>query len=210
MIALGLFSSAAPGGAAAPAVPDAARSRRVTRWAAAASLLPLPLWFITSALLAPAPAWRGEYRENAGFTGAGAVLHERLLQRYWDKSYPAVPGDLSYKSFVARWDTCLSSNEAHDVPFMLVADGSATLTIDGAERLRAQSASGMRATRGDTIRLEPGTHHLHVELTPRGWPSIALLASFDGGPPSPIGSGQLAKGVTTAPPKDGAAPCTSP
>lgn len=204
MIALGLFSPDAP------ASPGATASRRSTRWAAAASLLPLPVWFIASVLFTPAPAWRGEYRENAGFTGGGALVRERSLQRYWDKSYPAVPGGLPYNGFVARWDTCLELSEARDIPFMLAVDGSATFVIDGAERLRAQSEGGARATRGDTIRLEAGTHHLHVELSPRGWPSIALLASVDGGPPSPVGSGKLAEGVRTRAPSEHAPPCSVP
>lgn len=206
MIALGLFASSAPDGAP----PAAAPARCVTRWAAAASLLPIPLWFIISALLAPAPAWRAEYREDEGFAGTGAVVRERALQRYWDKSNPSVPGGLSSRHFVARWDTCLTLSEAREIPLMLAVDGSATLAIDGAERLRAQSANGMRATRGDTLRLPPGTHHLHVELEPRGWPSIAVLASFDGSPPRAIGSGKLTEGVRTAPPRDGVVPCSPP
>lgn len=177
------------------------------RWAQAAALLPIPLWFIASALLAPAPAWRAEYREHQGFGGAGAVLHERELQRYWDKSNAAVPGGVSFRSFAARWDTCLTLREARDVPFMLAVDGDGRFAIDGEERLRAQSVKGQRATRGSNLRLEPGTHHLHVELEPRGWPSIALLASFDGRAPRAIGSGEIAPGVRTRPPLDGGDPC---
>jgi hypothetical protein len=169
----------------------------------------MPLWFIVSALLSPAPAWRAEYREGAGFGGAGVVLHERELSRYWDKSHTAVPGGLSYRAYVARWDTCLTLRETREVPFMLAVDGSARFAIDGTERLRAKSSRGMRATRGESIRLEPGTHHLHVELEPRGWPSIALLASFDGSAPRAIGSGDLGAGVRSTPPSDGPAPCSA-
>jgi hypothetical protein len=137
------------------------------------------------------------------------VVHERELQRYWDKANAAVPGGLSFRSFAARWDTCITLDEARDVPFMLSADGTAAFAIDGAERLRAQSASGMRATRGESIHLETGTHHLHVELEPRGWPSIALLASFDGSPPRAIGSGRISDSVRTAAPSDAPDPCAA-
>jgi hypothetical protein len=207
MIAFGLLEPPpGPGdGPAPPAAPGG--SQRVARWAAAVTLLPIPIWFIASALFAPAPAWRAEYRASADFGGAGAVIRERQLQRYWDKANAAVPGGLAPRAFVARWDTCLTLPEARDIPFMLVADGSARLAIDGAERLKAHSSSGMRATRGESIRLEPGPHHLHVELEPRGWPSIALLASFDGRAPRAIGSGGLGAGIRTTPPRDGPAPC---
>jgi hypothetical protein len=209
MIAFGLLEPppSAGDGPAQPAAPGADASRRAARWAAAVTLLPIPVWFIASALLAPTPAWRAEYRASADFSGAGAVVRERQLQRYWDKSNAAVPGGLSHRGFVARWDTCLTLRDAREIPFMLAADGNALFAIDGAERLRAQSTSGMRATRGESIRLEPGTHHLHVELEPRGWPSIALLASLDGSAPRSLGSGELGAGIRTAPPRDGPVPC---
>lgn len=209
MIALGLRESrATPSRGVAPTEgPGEVVSRRMARWAAAAALLPIPFWFIVSALSAPAPAWRAEYRESAGFGGAGAVAFERELSRYWDKQAPTVPGGLGRRAFVARWDACLTLREAREIPFMLAADGNARFMIDGTERLLAQSAGGMRATRGDSVRLEPGTHHLHVELEPRGWPSIALLASFDGRAPRAVGSGELAAGIRTTPPSEGPAPC---
>jgi hypothetical protein len=178
--------------------------RRVARWAARASLLPIPIWFGVTAALAPAPAWRAEYRERPDFSGAGAITAERELSRYWDRQNASVPGALSAPSFSARWQTCLSLDVARDVPFMLVADGSASFSVDGSERLSAASGR-LRETRGEVLRLEPGTHALRVVLRPRGWPSIALLASFDGGPPKPLGSGRLAPGVRAFPPAlDGA------
>lgn len=206
MLALGLFAPFAA--REAPAEPGrASAARRAARWATAASLLPLPIWFVASALLAPAPVWRVEYRESADFSGAGAVVHERELQRYWDKSNRRVPGGLSSSSFAARWDACLALREAREIPFLLAADGAARFALDGVERLRVESARGRRATRGELLRLEAGNHHLQVRLEPRGWPSVALLASFDGAAPRAIGSGELAPGIHTTPPGDGPAPC---
>jgi hypothetical protein len=174
----------------------ARQDRRVARWAACLSLLPVPVWFIASAALAPAPAWRAEYRSSPDFSGPGAIVAERELQRYWDRLNREVPGELETQHFSARWDTCLRLDAARDVPLMLVADGSAQLSIDGRERLALESGV-LRATRGEVLRLESGTHALRVVLSARGWPAIALLASFDGAPPRPIGSGHLAPGVDT-------------
>jgi hypothetical protein len=190
-----------------PGRPPSSRDRGVARWAACASLLPIPLWFIVTTVLAPTPAWRAEYRQNADFSGAGAIVAERELSRYWDRQNDRVPGELEVRSFSARWDGCLSLDEAREIPFMLVTDGSASFTIDGAERLSATS-SAQRATRGEVLRLEPGTHALGVVLRSHGWASIALLASFDGAPPKPLGSGRIAAGVRAFPPAaDG---CSAP
>jgi hypothetical protein len=193
----------APG---SPLAPNRAAGRRLARWAACAALLPISLAFIVSAALTPAPAWRAEYHANVDGSGARAVLVERELQRYWDKQNPRVTGSIEARSFSARWDTCLTVATAREIPFMLVTDGSASFSIDGTERLSAQSGSA-RATRGDVLRLEPGTHHLEVTLLPRGWPSIALLASFDDRAPRPLGTGRLAAGVRSVAPEEGAEPC---
>jgi hypothetical protein len=186
--------------------PHDAAERRLARWAACAALLPIPLAFVISAALAPAPAWRAEYHANIDGSGARAVLSERELQRYWDKQNPRVTDAIDTRSFSARWDTCLTVDTARDTPFMLVVDGTASFRIDGTERLSGKS-SRARVTRGDVLRLEAGTHHLEVTLLPRGWPSIALLASFDDRPPRALGTGRLAAGVRSVAPDDGAEPC---
>lgn len=198
------LGSIAAGSAAVAAEPSGA-ARRISRWAAALSLLPIPVWFAVSAAIAPAPAWRAEYRKSAD-AGAAAVRRERELQRYWDKQNPSVPGELDVRTFTGTWDTCLALDQARDIPFMLVVDGSASFSVDGVERLRASSGT-RRATRGEVIHLEPGEHHLNVRLEPRSWPAIALEASFDGEPPRAIGSGRLGAGIRTRPPSDGPEPC---
>jgi hypothetical protein len=189
----------------APAPGDAAE-RSLARWAACAALLPIPFAFIVSAALTPTPAWRAEYHANIDGSGARVVLSERELQRYWDKQNPRVTGAIDARSFSARWDTCLTVDTARDTPFMLVTDGTASFRIDGTERLSDESGR-TRATRGDVLRLEAGTHHLEVTLLPRGWPSIALLASFDDRPPRALGTGRLAAGVRSFAPDEGAEPC---
>jgi hypothetical protein len=201
----------APGSARACATgqvqgPNDPAERRLVRWAACAALLPIPLAFIISAVLAPAAAWRAEYRASIDGSGTRAVLFERELQRYWDKQNPRVTAAIDARSFSARWDTCVTVDTARNIPFMLVTDGTASFRIDGTERLSAMS-SRARVTRGDVLRLEAGTHHLEVTLLPRGWPSVALLASFDDRPPRPLGTGRLAAGVRSFAPDDGAEPC---
>ncbi len=189
--------------------PQARAARAVSRWAACVSLIPIPLWFIVAAAMAPAPAWRAEYRARTDSSTAAVVTRERELQRYWDKQNPGVPGGFNVRDFTGRWETCLTLAQAIDVPFMLVVDGSASFSIDGVERLRATSGA-RRATRGEVIHLGPGNHHLSVRLEPRSWPAIALEASFDGEPPRPLGSGRIGRGAHTSPPAEGAKPCKAP
>lgn len=189
--------------------PEAGGARSVSRWAACLSLLPIPVWFVAAAILAPAPAWRAEYRARVDRSSAAVVTRERELQRYWDKRNPRVPGGLTVRDFTGHWNTCLSLDQPLDIPFMLVVDGSATFSIDGVERLRATSGT-RRATRGEVIRLERGDHHLSVRLEPRSWPAIALQASFDGEPPRPLGSGRVGGGARTRPPVEGSVPCRAP
>jgi hypothetical protein len=193
-----------------------ARSPRVARWAAALSLLPIPIWFALSALLAPAPAWRAEYRPSAERAGAPgevaalgpSVVAERELQHYWDRNNAFVPGGLDVHAFSVRYEACLSLADARQVPIMLVADGAASLSIDGVERLRAEEGKP-RVTRGEVFALAPGSHRLSVELVARGWSSVALLASFDGRAPRAVGSGALARGVVVRAPRAGADPCVA-
>ena len=97
-------------------------------------------------------------------------------------------------------------DEARDVPLMLVASGAASFTLDGAEVLRIPPKNTRRSA-GAVQHLEPGLHLLGVELDSVGWPSVALQASFDGGPPAPIGSGRVAPGVSITPPGPGTSPC---
>jgi len=190
-----------------PLVSPEPGSPRLLRWAAALTLLPIPIWFAAAVALAPAPAWRARYQAAAPApSGAVTEVAERELQRYWDRSYPSVPGANDVHSFHAEWDTCLSLDAARDVPFMLVSDAGASFRVDGADLLHVENQK-QRSTAGEIVHLERGVHHLRVELFAAGWPSIALLASFDGHAPKPVGSGSPAPGVTLRHPAPGAEPC---
>ena len=183
------------------------RAAGIPLWAAVLGVLPLPVWFAFHAIAAPAPAWRAEYRPRAATdAGAPAVVFERQLGRYWDRNDRVVPGGAGVHAFSARWLACASIEAARDVPFMLVASGSASFAIDGAPVLTIPAKNTRRSV-GAVLHLEPGVHALSVTLDVIGWPSVALQASFDGAPPVPLGSGRLAPGVRLAPPSAGAVPC---
>lgn len=185
-----------------------ARAKRLPRWVAAVAVLPLPAWFSVAALLAPAPAWRAEYRPGANGAGGTAVVAERKLEHYWDRRFNRAPGGVDVHSFVAEWQACLSVAQPRDVPFLLVSNGVASFSLDG--QVALQNGGGkQRQTSGQVIRLERGAHLLRVSLQARGWSSIALNASFDGGPPAAVGSGEPVSGVRLSAPRSGPAPCAS-
>ena len=199
-----------------PVEPPAPRAvgpeRRLARWAAALSLSPIVLWFGVATLAAPEPAWRAEYRDGREPAAPPHVVFERELQHYWDRGYPRAPGGIDAKQIVGLWQACLVLDAPGTYPVLLVADGVASLAIDGTERWRADG-SKERVTRGEVLQLPAGQHLLEVQLRVRRWPSIALLASFDGAAPKAIGSGELAPGVRSHPPglgSDGRASCQAP
>jgi len=191
---------------AAPVEPPVARAggpeRRLGRWAAGLSLSPIVLWFGVATLAAPEPAWHAEYRDARTPDAAPSVVFERELQRYWDRSYSRTPGGIEAKHVDGRWQACLALDAPGEFPVLLVADGVASLSIDGTERWRAEG-SKERVTRGELLQLAAGRHLLEVQLRARRWPSIALLASFDGAAPKAIGSGELAPGVRSYRPEVG-------
>jgi hypothetical protein len=182
------------------------RAKWVSRCAAGLLLLPLPLSFFGAVLLDAGPAWRAEYRDIAEAPGAGVVVAERELNRYWDKQNPSVPGGRDARSSAARFDACMRLRAPREIPFMLVANGVARFELDGELKLSVDAGKERRAS-GAVLRLEAGVHHLRVDFGARGWPSIALNASLDGRAPAPLGSGELAPGVELSDPLPGDRPC---
>jgi hypothetical protein len=149
---------------------------------AAVAVLPTPLWFVGHVLLDRGPAWRAEYHAGLELAGPGAVFAERRLSRQWDRLERDVPGGWDVASFSARFDTCLQLSEPRELPFLLVATGAARFFVDDEEQLRVER-SAARGSQGKSIQLAPGTHHLRVEFSARGWSGIGLYASFDGRAP---------------------------
>jgi hypothetical protein len=182
------------------------QSERVSRWAAALLLFPLPLYFLVTVARDSGPAWRAEYRAITEPPGHGVIAAERQLSLYWDRQNPNAPGGRDARSSAARFDACMQLQTAREIPFMLVANGIARFELDGEQKLSVDAVKERRAS-GAVLRLEPGMHHLRVELSARGWPSIALNASLDGRAPAPLGSGELAAGVELSEPLPGDHPC---
>ncbi|HEU4577075.1 MAG TPA: hypothetical protein VFS67_02400 [Polyangiaceae bacterium] len=203
------MSAAVSGLEAAAGQPELgeARERRLRRWVAALALLPTPLWFVGAVLLDRGPAWRAEYHAGQELAGPGAVLSERRLSRQWDRLERDVPGGFDVASFSARFDTCLQLSEQRELPFLLVATGAASFSIDGQEQLRLE-ASAERRTLGKSIQLAPGTHHLRVEFSARGWSGIGLYASFDGRAPVAVPPERGDAGARWFQARPGAEPCS--
>jgi hypothetical protein len=181
-------------------------SRRVVRWATACALLPIPLWFGWATLRDPGPAWRAEFRSAATPSAPAVIVKERQLSHYWDRANPDVVDGIDVHAFSARWDTCLELTQAREIPFMLVASGRARFEIDAEEKL-AVASDTTRATTGGVFRLEPGVHHLSVDFSAGGWPSVALQASFDGRAPRAFPAAATTPGVRVTHPEPGAQPC---
>jgi hypothetical protein len=64
-----------------------------------------------------------------------------------------------------------------------------------------------RATRGQVLRLEAGSHHLQVEFSTPGWSGVALNASFDGHAPVAVLGSVTVPGVKLLAPRATEPPC---
>jgi hypothetical protein len=178
----------------------------IARWITALALLPTPLWFLFAVARDPGPVWRAEYYGSADFSGPTVTVSERRSSRYWDRQNSLVPGGFDARRSSARFDTCLRLKQAREVPFQLVASGLASFAIDGQEQLRLDSKE--REARGAVSTLEPGVHHLSLDFSGRGWPSIALNASLDGRAPVAIPAPVAVSGVEWFHPRPGPVPCS--
>lgn len=184
------------------------RVRRVTieGWMAAVVLVPAPLWFLLRVAFDPGPAWRAEYFADGAFGGASRVVEVRRLELYWDSEHTSMPNGADARSGSARYETCIDVDAPLDVPVLLVANGVARFSLGGEPQLAGESG-GDRWVESKLLHLPAGSRRLTVELSARGWPSIGLLASFDGDAPVAIGSGTLADGVRTRMPAQGRSDC---
>lgn len=180
-------------------------AERLVPWAA---LLPVPVWFLFSVLFTASPAWRAQYRPAEG-QPVVADIFEREMSHLWSGKYFAeVPGELEPKAFVAEFEACVVQERAAEVPFMLVADGTARFLLNGAQQLSTNPEPGSgRQVSGKVISLTPGAHLLRVEFTAHRRPSVGLLASFDGAAPRAVSSGKIVAGTKVTRPKPGPEPC---
>ncbi len=152
------------------------------RCAGLCALLPVAAALLLAIARDRGPVWRAHYHAGIDWSGAPHLAFERTLERSWDRQHPVVPGALEVQSFSARYDTCLWLEQSLDLPFMLVSDGVAELRIDDRPVLGVRG-DAERQTRGMSLPLQPGWHHLQVNFSARRWPSIGLYASFAGQAP---------------------------
>jgi hypothetical protein len=177
------------------------------RWVAWVALLPIPTWFVATAILAEPAAWRETYRSTPDGAVAAEVYERRLSHVWSGKFFASVPGGVSPTSFAAQFEACLTLDEARSVPLMLVANGHARLDVDGEEVLVATSEGSRRAVSGKEVAFSAGTHHVRVEYSTSKRASVGLLASWDGRAPKAIESGRVAPGVRVFRPRAGDSPC---
>lgn len=169
-------------------------------------LLPIPVWLLIRVAIQPEAAWQARYLAEDP-VGQSVARYEQTLSHYWTGKKDALEAaPVTSKHLQANFQTCLTLAEAVDVPLMLVAAGKARLLIDERVILEIVEASA-HATVGQQTTLAKGVHEIRVEFTGRSRAVIGLLASFDGAPPRPIGSGSLAPGVSTFRPAMNGAPC---
>lgn len=170
--------------------------RFVVRHGSWVCLLPIPLWLLFRIALEPQAAWYARY-VSANPKEAPVERFEKALSHYWTGSKEVIEiAPVSPQHVEATFDTCLSADEPVEVPVMLVAAGSARLLVNQHVVLELASSSE-HATIGKRWTIPAGVHQVRVEFKGSSKPVIGLLASFDGSPPSPIGSGNLAPSVTT-------------
>lgn len=178
---------------------------RLVPWVA---LIPIPAWFLFSAVFAAPAAWRAVYRAGVGEPVAIETFEPEMSHLWSGKYFAEVPGQLDSEDFVAEFDACLNQTRDATVPFMLVSDGAARFALDGVLQLSTPAEPrSERQVSGKPITLSAGRHYLRLDFQARKRPSIGLLASFDGQAPQALGSGELVQGTTVFRPRPGSNPC---
>lgn len=171
--------------------------RRAALGAAGLALLVLALRPWQAEDLGP---WAGTYFNRMDFSGARIARRDLDLRFDWGERSPmdAIPID----RFSVRWETCLDLPASAAVAFQLVSDDSSRLFIDDALALDNWGKHAVES-RGATVDLTPGPHHLRVDYVEHSdEASVALLASFAGEPPAAI-----PRRLLRAPADDEDSPC---
>ena len=160
------------------------------------SLALVPLWFVFHSVAKPSAAWQAQYLAT-DTAQVFLVQREQELSHLWDDKGILPAPQFAERQFSAQFSTCVTLAQAQEVALMLVARGQAELQINQKPILTLDETNE-RLTRGTKLSLAKGTHHLRVNYASDGkFPSVALLASFDGAPPKPLASGTLVNGVKT-------------
>jgi hypothetical protein len=148
------------------------------------ALLPVAVWTVLSPPEFREGAWAGAYYDNPDFEGTPQRRRDGDIHFQWDDTAPM--SDMPDDGFTARWDTCMTLDETHDMRFRLVSNDGSRLWVDGELLVDNWGRHGERA-RGGRKDLEPGVHHLRVEfLEVSGPASLSLVVSLQGERPQSL------------------------
>jgi hypothetical protein len=157
--------------------------KRILGWGAVAAAIGLLAWRPwQSPNRGP---WRGAYYPSEDFRGKPTIRRDMDVNFDWGREAPL--DDIPADRFGVRWDSCLTTHETHEASFQLISDDGSRLFIDGERIIDNWGKHGVKS-KGKTIMLEPGVHHLRIEYFDLKFDaSIAFFASFDGtSRPAPI------------------------
>lgn len=128
--------------------------------------------------------WRGLYYDNGKFEGEPRERFERSIEFDFGKDSPM--RGIGVDDFSIRWDTCLVLEEDTKVRFELTSDDGSRLLVNGESVVENWGDHG-KETRGGSITLPAGTHHLALEYyEARHGAFMSFGASFDASKPASI------------------------
>ncbi len=133
--------------------------------------------------------WRGAYYKRIDFSGPAVERYDRNLNFDWEGKAPM--DEIPANRFSVRWDTCLHIDKPTEVTFQLISDDGSKLYLSGAVIIDNWSTHNVRS-RGTTVSLSPGLHHLRVEyFEDKNNALVSLLAAFADEAPTVIPQSRL-------------------
>lgn len=121
--------------------------------------------------------WRAAYYASEHFDGKPIMRRYAEIDFHWGTGapYDVVPGDL----FSAYFDTCLTVDTETTVVFQVVSDDGSRVYLDGKRVIDNWGKHAIRS-RGGTVKVKPGTHHLRIKYFEDARDAeLHLMASFD-------------------------------
>lgn len=168
-----------------PGAATASRRRLLRRVGlAAVVLLPIAVLLVLTSPGHREGPWRGQYFDNTEFSGEPLQRRDGDIKFDWQRKSPSpsLPDD----GFSVRWDSCMELPEALDIAFALISDDGSRLYIDGELVVDNWGRHGERS-RGDTVPVAAGVHHIRVEyFDERHAASVELRASLRGELPASL------------------------
>ena len=129
--------------------------------------------------------WLARVYPALEFKGNPEHLVLRNLQQDWGRG--GVTQGIAASGFSARFDTCLKLKASTKVRFWMQSKGAANLYVDGRKLITNWNMTDTPNAKGKTTTLEPGSHHVSVDLVNQtGAGILSVQAGFDDGEPSPM------------------------